>query len=388
MNGARALSFGILVTVLFVAGQAAASAGSLGDPVQDQLPPMPDDPVQLALDAGKEAEEETREEADERHAEAEEEAQEAEETAEDEAPPAPEPSVPTPTIEEPSLDPAVAAANAKRLADRFVPDIPEAPGLDDVPLPVDAKTILFGDEPAPEDEEAATQSTATQASREPATPYIVTAAVAGGLLLAWAAKTGGIGAGAAWVSGSNAAHNAAMGGRPRVIPAPLFTRFQKDTVLDHPKRSEIYSLVAERPGIHLQSLCDETGLSRTAVTHHLRLLEKQHMIVSKKQGRSIHFYQNGGRYGSEMKQAYAVLQNERSNAIAQFIQEHPGAIQKNLCGALGIDASVAHWHVKRLREANLVDSVRQGRTVAYFPSAALQDAVAQSPQLAAPVACS
>ncbi len=248
-------------------------------------------------------------------------------------------------------------------------EIPE-PDVNDVQIPNLAdSTGLTGSGQSNPSTAASTQSIAPRAIDHASTGTIIaSAAIATGILIAWAAKTGGVGA-ASVFAGSNLAQ--AEAGR-RVVPSPLFTRFQRETVLNHPKRGELYQLIAEQPGVCLQSLCDASHLSRTAVTHHLRLLEKQHLIVSKRNGRSRHYYQNGGRYGTEMKQAYAVLQNERSQAIADFIHGHPGAIQKSICSRLGIDASVAHWHAKRLEEANLIRTVRQGRTVAYFPSAPLE----------------
>ncbi len=269
----------------------------------------------------------------------------------------------------------MADIDAQQIVDDLVLQLPDT-DVNDVELPEVADPIvLFGG-----DQQASSASATTQADSSRMVDYatpgtiIASAAIATGLLLAWAAKTGGLGA-ASVVAGSNLAQ--AEAGR-RVVPSPLFTRFQRETVLNHPKRGELYQLIADRPGVCLQNLCDETELSRTAVTHHLRLLEKQHLIVSKRNGRSRHYYQNGGRYGTEMKQAYAVLQNERSQAIADFIHGHPGAIQKSICSRLGIDASVAHWHAKRLEEANLIRTVRQGRTVAYFPSAPLEQ-IRQTP---------
>jgi DNA-binding transcriptional ArsR family regulator len=159
----------------------------------------------------------------------------------------------------------------------------------------------------------------------------------------------------------------------RLLPfaSPLFTRFEKETVLGHPKREALYALILQDPGVSLQSLCEATGLSRTAVTHHLRLMELQHIIVSKRVGRSRHYYENGGRFGREQKDAYAVLQNARSKQVADFVRANPGTIQKQLCDGLGIQASIAHWHVRRLRDAGLVEEVREGRTVRYLPSTAL-----------------
>lgn len=212
-----------------------------------------------------------------------------------------------------------------------------------------------------------------------------TAAAAAVTILWLAGSSGSLGAGAAGASGT--AGKLAGTDLRRLLPfaSPLFTRFEKDTVLGHPKREALYALILQDPGVSLQSLCDATGLSRTAVTHHLRLMELQHLIVSKRMGRSRHYYENGGRFGRDQKDAYAVLQNDRSKAVADFVKQNPGAIQKAICGALAIQASVAHWHLKRLQEALLVEAVRHGRTVSYFPGAGLKG-MAAAASVPAPMA--
>lgn len=197
---------------------------------------------------------------------------------------------------------------------------------------------------------------------------VAAAATAGSLfVMFW---TAGSTVGTAGTAGTAAKGSA---GLKKVAPAfsPLFTRFEGREVLKHPNRIQLYTLIAANPGVRLQDLCQETELSRTAVTHHLRLLEQQHLIVSERMGRSRHYYENGGRYEREKKDAYAVLQNDRSKDIAQFILRNPGTIQKSLCESLDVRASIAHWHVKRLEEAALVEAVREGRTVSYYPAGAL-----------------
>lgn len=180
-----------------------------------------------------------------------------------------------------------------------------------------------------------------------------------------AAAVAGSGAAFLWVTGSSAA---ATGAR-KPIYSPLFTRFEGEKVLDHPRRAQLYAAVSEQPGIRLQDLCEETQLSRTAVTHHLRLLEQQHVVVSKRVGRSRHFFENGGRYASSQKEAYALLQNDRSRSIMDLIRSEPGIIQKGICEHLELQASIAHWHIKRLTEAGLIDPIKQGRTVQYYANA-------------------
>lgn len=224
-----------------------------------------------------------------------------------------------------------------------------------------------GNEPTAEPDAAlapSTQAATPLDIKEPLLLVSATAAAAG--VLFWLAGS----TGAAKASG--AASSMAGKNLRDLLPyaSPLFTRFERDTVLGHPKREALYAEIMSNPGVTLQDLCGETGLSRTAVSHHLRLLEQQHLIVSKRVGRSRHFFENGGRYGRDQKDAYAVLHNDRSKDVHDFISDHPGAIQKDLCEALGIQASVAHWHVKRLQEASLIESVRQGRTVSYFSTQA------------------
>jgi DNA-binding transcriptional ArsR family regulator len=219
-------------------------------------------------------------------------------------------------------------------------------------------------------------------------PGLMPPILAGSLLVAGAAGATFF---AFWLAGSSGtvASGAAAARTTelrKLLPfaSPLFTRFEKETVLGHPRREALYALILQQPGVSLQALGEATGLSRTAVLHHLRLLEMQHLVVSKRMGRSRHYYENGGRYGRDAKEAYAILQNARSKEVAEFIRTHPGAMQKQLCEALSIQPSIAHWHVRRLQQAQLVDAVRQGRAVNYFPGAGLLEVAAQPPIPALP----
>lgn len=224
-----------------------------------------------------------------------------------------------------------------------------------------------------EEADAETEAAPLAADGEALIPRVAAAvlwvagATAAGAAMVWL-LSGGTVAGAATSGSTTSAAEAARRYAPGLA---LFTRFEGAKVLEHPNRAQLYDLVSRNPGIRLQDLCRETDLSRTAVTHHLRLLENQHLIVSRRVGRSRHFFENGGRFRREQKEAYAVLQNDRSKEIADVILGSPGIIQKALCEALDLRPSIVHWHVQRLQEAGLIQADRQGRTVAYYPEGAL-----------------
>ncbi|MEK6975333.1 MAG: winged helix-turn-helix transcriptional regulator [Candidatus Thermoplasmatota archaeon] len=262
-----------------------------------------------------------------------------------------------------------AAATVRRVQGLVPNDPVQLVGDQIEPIAGAAASVLADSDAYAVEEAAPATAEATAVSPDIRQGMIVagaSAAAAAALVALWFAGSSG----AAATSGAGAA----TGEMRRLLPfaSPLFTRFEKDTVLGHPKREALYALILQDPGVSLQSLCDSTGLSRTAVTHHLRLLEMQHLIVSKRMGRSRHYYENGGRFGRDQKDAYAVLHNGRSKDVARFVRDHPGAIQKALCDALGIQPSIAHWHLRRLQEAQLVEAVRHGRTVSYFPGPSLK----------------
>jgi DNA-binding transcriptional ArsR family regulator len=277
-----------------------------------------------------------------------------------------------------------AAAALQTILGAFPSDPLGALGQQVDPVRREAEQLLDGDDGSSPDSSIETNQVAA-ATQAPIDSALL---VAGGLVVAgtatavlvsfWVAGSSGV----TGASGTGAAGKSALDLR-RLLPlaSPLFTRFEKGTVLGHPKREALYALILQEPGISLQALGERLNLSRTAVTHHLRLMEHQHVVVSRRVGRGRHYYENGGRYGHDQKEAYALLRNERSRAVAAYVRDHPGAIQREVCEALGLGASIAHWHVERLREARLVDVVRRGRTVAYYPGPTLNEVL--TPQVTA-----
>lgn len=180
--------------------------------------------------------------------------------------------------------------------------------------------------------------------------------------------------GASFMTAAVAAAGAAAGllwlGLPklrRVVPLAftLFSRFDKDDILDHPTRARLLELVKENPGMNLAALRQATGSGKSQAEHHLTLLERHRLVVSKRMGRARHFYANGGAPAGR-KEAYAVLRNERTRQIAAFIEGHPGALQRDIKEAFGVTSSVVHWHVQRLQDAGLVETLRRGRTVRHY----------------------
>ncbi|GEM_PF-4539836 len=153
---------------------------------------------------------------------------------------------------------------------------------------------------------------------------------------------------------------------------PLYSRIERTEVLEHTKRDEIYELIRATPGIHAHEIGEKALIGWGTTVYHLKLLESHGLVVSKKSGRYKRFFVNTGEY-TKKKDVYGALRNETAKRVAEFIVEHPGSSQKELCAAVGIQPSLASWHVEKLEGVGLVKRVKDGRQVRYFAGPAWGD---------------
>jgi DNA-binding transcriptional ArsR family regulator len=157
-----------------------------------------------------------------------------------------------------------------------------------------------------------------------------------------------------------------------LLALPLYTRIERTAVLEHEKRDEIYELIRASPGIHAHEIGEKANIGWGTTVYHLKLLEQHSLVVSKKSGRYKRFFVNTGEY-TKKKDVYGALRNETAKAVADFIVNHPGCNQKELCAALDIQPSLASWHVEKLEGVELVKRVKDGRMVRYFAGPAWTD---------------
>jgi len=73
-----------------------------------------------------------------------------------------------------------------------------------------------------------------------------------------------------------------------LLTAPLYTKLEKDDILDQPKRQNIYSYIVNKPGSNLTRLHKELPIGYGTIVHHLKVLEREKHIRSRKEmGRKL-----------------------------------------------------------------------------------------------------
>ncbi len=149
---------------------------------------------------------------------------------------------------------------------------------------------------------------------------------------------------------------------------PLYSKIKRERVLDHFVRGQIFGYIQANPGEHYNAIKDALGLTNGSLAHHLRTLEREQFVKSKRFGLYRRFYPMNFRLPADD----AFQPNEVQVLILQVIREAPGITQKEIADRLGLTPPTVNYHIGVLSDRSLILVERRGRsthcTIAQGPS--------------------
>lgn len=143
-----------------------------------------------------------------------------------------------------------------------------------------------------------------------------------------------------------------------LIVAPLYTKIKRERVLDHFVRGQIFGYIQANPGEHYNAIKDALGLTNGSLAHHLRTLEREQFIKSKRYGLYRRFYPMN--YHMPAHDVYTP--NDIQLTILAAIRDHPGITQKEIAQRLGLTPPTVNYHIGVLSDRNLIRVERRGRS--------------------------
>lgn len=171
-----------------------------------------------------------------------------------------------------------------------------------------------------------------------------------------------------------------------LLGLPLYSRLRRSELLENGVRERIYRAIETAPGVSIIQVCRASKAGWGTAVYHLQRLERDRMIVSRRDGQYRRFYLNGtAPIPGAPDPAAKALQHPLAARIAAFVAANPGVAQKDVCVAMGIAPPLASKWLGRLLEAGLLTSQREWKLVRYAPTSALAHALAP-PSAPAPVA--
>ncbi len=140
---------------------------------------------------------------------------------------------------------------------------------------------------------------------------------------------------------------------------PLYSRLNRDALLDNFTRGRIYEHIRMNPGMHYRAIKENLGLSNGSLAYHLRVLEKESYIQSSSDGFCKRFYPRGMKISK-------TAPNNVQESILDMICERPFITQKELARELGLDISTVNYHINLMAGAGIIKAEKYGRTKHYI----------------------
>lgn len=147
----------------------------------------------------------------------------------------------------------------------------------------------------------------------------------------------------------------------------LYHRIRPASTLENETRKSIFEAVCLSPGLGVHDIADAARVSYSTATYHLERLIAAGMIVMTPDGNKLCYYKNGGAFTESERRLIPILKNAEATRLLEAILAHPGTYRAALASELGVTATTINWHLRRLREAGLIDETRQGRNAYLFP---------------------
>jgi predicted transcriptional regulator len=147
-----------------------------------------------------------------------------------------------------------------------------------------------------------------------------------------------------------------------MIFIPLYSKIKREQVLDHFVRGQIYGYVLANPGEHYNAIKVALNLTNGSLAHHLKTLEREQFVKSKRFGLYRRFYP----MHMKIPEDGFFTPNEIQKTIVDLIRATPAITQKEIAERLGLTPPTVNYHVGILSEHGAIRVERGGRKTHCF----------------------
>lgn len=151
------------------------------------------------------------------------------------------------------------------------------------------------------------------------------------------------------------------------VSVPLYSRLDREDLLDQPTRRAVYDVLGEEEGLPLETIADEAECSPSTARYHLNRLEEGGLVAAAGTQAGQRWFATGSLSPEEM-QRRAALEVGHSRKVYDHLVDEPGASLSEVADAIGSSPPAVHQIVDRLVDAGIVEKRRDGREVALYPA--------------------
>ncbi|MGA1820508.1 MAG: CARDB domain-containing protein [Thermoplasmatota archaeon] len=144
---------------------------------------------------------------------------------------------------------------------------------------------------------------------------------------------------------------------------PLYSKLKKSKI-EKGVRHEILGYLKAKPGANYSELKRNLDLNDGSLVHHLRVLEREDKVYSKKMGKYKLFYVSSYRRQASIKDYISPFQLR----IMEIILQNPGIVPKKLSRILDRSQTDMSYHLGELSRNGLLEKKKKGRNIHYYIS--------------------
>lgn len=128
------------------------------------------------------------------------------------------------------------------------------------------------------------------------------------------------------------------------------------------RRDEILKTIRDEPGITFRELARRLGLGIGDLQYHLRKLEREGEVFSRRVGRRRYLFPRG--LEEDAQRLLIAISTDTRRRILLRLMDGP-ADQKTLSESLGVSQPTVSYHMGELVKLGVVDAERRGKSVIY-----------------------
>jgi len=147
---------------------------------------------------------------------------------------------------------------------------------------------------------------------------------------------------------------------------PLYSRLKKEEVLDHFVRGQIYGYIRANPGAHFNHLKTSLRVNNGTLAHHLRTLEMQGFLKSKRDGMFKRFYA----IDVEIPSDGGIRLSDLQTKILDMVNGTDGTTQAEIAAKLNVSQQAVSYNLQMMSREGMVAVERTGRERRYYAASA------------------
>ncbi|AKB56222.1 winged helix-turn-helix transcriptional regulator [Methanosarcina barkeri] len=131
-------------------------------------------------------------------------------------------------------------------------------------------------------------------------------------------------------------------------------------------KKRIINYVLNEPGFTPSEISRNLEISLGSIRYQIKTLKAEDKLILTREGKFTRAFQNSNTFTKNDKIIISHLKGSTRKQILLNILENPEITNQEISEKLNLDKSTTHWHIKKLREDDIIFSEVKGKFTKYF----------------------